>query len=118
MRGIFYVLAGVAVMALAYWAYQQNYQTQQANRQAEKLQREIASMRSTLAVLRAEWSYLNRPDRLRELAELNFDRLGLFPLRPEQFGRIDQVSFPLDPDLFDITNPVEVVGQLRQEQLP
>ncbi|KAJ54326.1 hypothetical protein ACMU_19075 [Actibacterium mucosum KCTC 23349] len=118
MRGFFYVLAGVVVIGLAYWAYYQNFQTQQAIRKAEHLQREIASMRGSLAVLRAEWSYLNRPDRLRELSELNFDRLGLFPLRPEQFGRIDQVAFPVDPDLLDYTTPVEVIGTIPQEERP
>ena len=41
------------------------------------LRAEIADEREALAVLNAEWAYLNRPDRLRDLADLNGDRLGL-----------------------------------------
>ncbi|MGH1329884.1 MAG: cell division protein FtsL [Paracoccaceae bacterium] len=113
MRSIFYVVSALAVMALAFWAYRENYETQAALRSTDKLQREIGNKREELSVLRAEWAYLNRPARLRELAELNYDRLGLLPLMPEQFGRIDQVAFP-DFALGLITNPVDVVGSLSE----
>jgi len=73
------------------------------------LNREIAGLREGLSVQRAEWAYLNRPDRLRELTTLNFDRLGLLPLEPGQFGDGQQVAFPPEP-LFDITLPVDVSG--------
>lgn len=113
MRGVLYVLSALAVMGLAYWAYGENFKTQQAIAETESLQREIGQMRASLAVLRAEWAYLNRPDRLRELAELNFERLGLMPLRPDQFGLIGQVAYPgADLDVF--ANSVEVRGQLDE----
>ncbi|MGR3364960.1 MAG: cell division protein FtsL [Maritimibacter harenae] len=98
MRSALQILATLAVMALGYWAYVENYKTQAALDDVEDLQRDIAHMRERLVVLRAEWAYLNRPDRLRDLAELNFDRLGLLPLAPEQFGRVDQVAYPEPPD--------------------
>ena len=50
MRGFFYVMTGLAVMALAFWAYRENYTTQQALREASSLQREIAQLSEALAV--------------------------------------------------------------------
>ena len=116
MRPVLYVLSFLAVMALAFWAYRENYDTQAALRDMGKLQNEIASLRDALALQRAEWAYLNRPDRLRELATLNFDRLGLLPLEPAQFGAAAQVSYPapviLPGEAFpDINAPVDVTGQ-------
>ena len=101
MRPVLYALSFLAVMALAFWAYRENYATQNALRNVEALQVEIGALREALAVQRAEWAYLNRPDRLRELSTLNFDRLGLFPLEPTQFGQVDQVAYPTPPAVFD-----------------
>lgn len=97
MKSLVFVAIALMVMGLAFWAYQQNYQTQAVLKKGRALQGEIAGLRERLSVLRAEWAYLNRPDRLRDLADLNFDRLQLFALAPEQFGQIDSISYPLSP---------------------
>jgi hypothetical protein len=97
MRPAFYICMTLAVMFLAASAYRENYRTQTALREVEGLQREIGHLRERRAILAAEWAWLNRPERLRDLAELNYDRLGLMPLLPEQFARIDEVPFPARP---------------------
>ena len=119
MRPVLYVLSFLAVMALGFWAYRENYATQATLRQVAALQDDIASLRESLAIQRAEWAYLNRPDRLRELATLNFDRLGLMPMQPLQFGTATEVAYPpppvaadLVPEDLDIDAPVDVQGVL------
>jgi hypothetical protein len=107
MRSILFALSAIAVMGLAFWAYQENYETQEALSDVRDLHREIGAARQRLGILKAEWAYLNRPDRLRDLAELNFDRLGLLPLAPESFGRVDQVEYPV-AELLPITEPIEL----------
>lgn len=94
MRPVLYVLSFLALIALGFWAYRENYATQAALKEVQGLQREIAALREALSVQRAEWAYLNRPDRLRNLATANFDRLGLLPMEPSQFGTAAQVAYP------------------------
>lgn len=111
MRSLLYILTVLSVIGLAFWAYQENYRTQAEIARTEKISADIGKARARLSVLRAEWAYLNRPDRLRDLTEVNFQRLGLLPLRPDQFGKVDQVAFPPDPELeLIINNPVDVSG--------
>ncbi|MCV2871431.1 cell division protein FtsL [Defluviimonas sp. WL0050] len=115
MRSLIVVLAAAAVMALAFWAYRENYRTQAELAEIRDLQREIGQLRESLGVLRAEWAYLNRPDRLRELADINFERLGLLPLDPRQFGGIAEVRYPAVA-LPPITDPIDTValGEVAQ----
>ena len=96
MKSVLYILTACVVMALAVWAYRQNYETQAELREVKELRAEIADLRERASVLRAEWAYLNRPERLADLADMNFDRLGLLPFRPEHFGRIDEVAYPIE----------------------
>jgi hypothetical protein len=107
MRSIMYVLAALAVMGLAFWAYQENYKTQVAIKDVRALNTQIGVAHERLGMLRAEWAYLNRPDRLMDLAELNFDRLGLLPLMPEAFGDVDEIIYPV-PDILPILNPIDI----------
>lgn len=116
MRPLLYVLSFLAVLGLGFWAYRENYTTQGALREVANLQDEIAGLHESIAIQRAEWAYLNRPDRLRDLAVLNFDRLGLMPMEPHQFGRVADVAFPPPPALADgvsdlgIMNPMDTSG--------
>ncbi|MEP2534207.1 cell division protein FtsL [Shimia sp.] len=111
MRTVLFMMAAMAVIGLAVWAYQENYRTQKTIVETEELQRQIGDARARLAVLKAEWAYLNRPERLRDLAEINYDDLQLLPLRPNQFGKIDQVAYPPSDLEIDLSGAVDVSSQ-------
>ncbi|MDD9921089.1 MAG: cell division protein FtsL [Boseongicola sp.] len=115
MRSILYVFTGLLVMALAVWAYRQNYETQASLREVSDIRTEIALLRERAGVLRAEWAYLNRPERLTDLADMNFVRLGLLPLRPDHFGHIDEITYPVEP-LPPIFVPIEVMSRLENSK--
>ena len=88
MRSIFFLAIAMVVMGLAFWAYRENYRTQDALNEMERVQGNIANLREQLVVLRAEWAYLNRPERLRELVQLNADKLNLIDRDAPIGGRL------------------------------
>ena len=94
MRSLTYLACVLTVMALAFWAYRENYRTQAAIDDMGKIRREIAGLREDLGVLRAEWAYQNRPERLRELVDLNFERLLLVPQEMGQVVELGHVDYP------------------------
>lgn len=94
MRPLTHLLAILALVALAAWAYREGYATRDTARAVEALREDIARAREDLAVLRAEWAYLNRPDRLAGLAAMNYERLQLVPLDAARFGSVEEVAFP------------------------
>ena len=112
MRSVLTVCIICIVMGLAYWAYQENIRTQAAIAQSQRLQSEIGQAQTRLSALKAEWAYLNRPDRLLDLAVMNFADLNLSPLRAKNFGDIDQIQFrDNETSIFDDLDVVEVAGR-------
>ncbi|WP_299023891.1 cell division protein FtsL [uncultured Sulfitobacter sp.] len=116
MKSVIYVLTALGVIGLAFWAYRENYATQAILNDTDELRYEIRNAHARLAVLRAEWAFQNRPDRLRDLAELNFERLQLLPLHPDQFGQVDEVQYPT-PKLLPITNSIDVSTMNAEDPL-
>ena len=98
MRIVLHLSAAVLVVVSATWAYRVNYATQEAMGRLDDLRQEIADEREAIAVLNAEWAYLNRPDRLEALVAANAAELGLAELTPDQFGEASMVAFPPEPD--------------------
>jgi hypothetical protein len=109
MRLTLYLSSSIVVAVLAIWAYRVNYATQEALDRVARLRAELASEREAVAVLRAEWAYLNRPDRLRLLVAAYADELGLVPLAPEQFGEAAMVAYP--PEEFGPIDATHTEGE-------
>jgi len=109
MRSVFYILCSALVIGLAYWAYNENYKTQSAMRELRKIERQISVQKEAIGVLNAEWAYLNRPERLRELVDLKFDVLQLIPLTPSHFGDSEMIRYPI-PELILVNDPVQVIS--------
>ena len=94
MRPLFVIAAFLGVLASGFWAYRENYATKQTLALANALNREIVFLREAIAVQRAEWAFLNRPDRLADLVSVNFDRLQLLPMQPSQFAPLRALPDP------------------------
>ena len=84
----------VALLFAASYAYRIKIETRELEKRVASLRGEVTQRRGAVATLNAEWAYLNRPDRLRELVNLNFSRLKLVPFTADQFVDVGQVAFP------------------------
>lgn len=118
MRSAVLILSFLVMLGAGFWAYRENYATKEALRRVDSLASDINRLTESIAVQRAEWAYLNRPDRLAELASANFDRLGLLPMLPEQFAETRLLPVPM-PDLqLDGITEVSTLSAADEEMLP
>ncbi len=90
MRVVNFVLFGV-MAGLLMLIYQQKHETRELEARASALSREISEETRALSVLRAEWTYLTRPERLERIAR---ERLGLEPVKPEQIKSFAEIAGP------------------------
>tara|TARA_B100001123_G_C14771497_1_gene812886 strand:+ start:73 stop:375 length:303 start_codon:yes stop_codon:yes gene_type:complete len=79
------------VIAAAAGLFRLKHEVQQLEAELISLDRTLIEQREAIRVLNAEWSYLNRPERLLTLSDRY---LNLVPLVSGQFGRIYELSEP------------------------
>ena len=116
MKILLYMVCSLLVMTMAYWAYTENYTTQASIRRVEELHRLVADEKEAISILNAEWAYLNRPERLANLADLNFIELKLVPLAAQHFSELEIIPMPPRRSLV-VSSPV-LVSSDRGKQFP
>ena len=80
---------GIALtIAASVGLYQVKYQVQEMERELAGMKREVVRDRAEIQVLGAEWSFLNQPDRIQDLAGRYLD---LSPVVPGQMASIESL---------------------------
>ncbi|NNM70833.1 cell division protein FtsL [Enterovirga aerilata] len=80
-----HLVAITGLVASAAYAYSIKYETLYYAEEVVKVRRKIERERDAIAVAKAEWALLTRPDRLQRLVEQNLD---LQPMGIYQLGRL------------------------------
>ena len=91
-----FFLIGILIgstFALGLWAYKINYHSRAAYQRVKELEKSILLANKHFKILNAEWAHLNRPDRLRKLAEYYFFELRLTPINPDDFISFSDVHW-------------------------
>ena len=88
MIKLLHVIAIGALVSSALYAYSIKYETTLEAEQLQKLKAKAQRERDAIAVLKAEWQFLNRPDRLQALADRHLD---LQPLTINQIVRLSDI---------------------------
>ncbi len=98
------VIAACALIGSAVYAYSIKYQTLYRSDQIAKMTRQIQQERDGLAMQRAEWAHLTRPDRLAPLADKYLTELDMthpnqivtFAQLPDRAARGDEIGKKLE----------------------
>ncbi len=106
MIKFFHVVAIGGLIASATYAYTIKYETLYHGEQLAKLKQRSQKEREAIAVLKAEWQHLNRPDRLQMLSERH---LALQPLAANQLVRFSDIPAKA-PKVDDIGRKLEALG--------
>jgi cell division protein FtsL len=92
MRMINFLLIALMLVGAGV-VYDFKYEAEKATAKVARINRKIETEKDAIATLKAEWSLLNQPKRLQELAEKHHAYLELDPLDPTQIGSLDDVPF-------------------------
>ncbi|OAN46619.1 hypothetical protein A6A04_05770 [Paramagnetospirillum marisnigri] len=88
-RGLFATILWTSVAAcIGVFLFFVKHEVKDQERRLTALNSQIQSNQETIHILRAEWSYLNDPTRLRALAEKH---LGMHPVKANEVATLDSV---------------------------
>jgi hypothetical protein len=114
MKRLLHFFAITALIASAGYAYSIKYETLFYVEQVAKLKSKVQRERDAIAVLQAEWQYLDRPDRLQAAADQHLD---LQPMKIQQLARLSDL--PNKPSREDeIGRKLEALGLLEPTATP
>lgn len=85
-RGL--VLWVIVMSAIGWGVYQLKYQVQTLEAQLARTNREIVAEQDAIHVLKAEWSYLNQP---RQISEMAKKFLEVAPIGPRQMATLSMI---------------------------
>ena len=86
----------VCIAVLAIGLYLVKYSVQDVQRNVVTLKSQLATEKESLHLLNAEWAYLNRPDRLRQLADRHLDLVPLDSRQIEQVSALPAAAVVMD----------------------
>jgi cell division protein FtsL len=97
------IAAILALVGSAIYAYSIKYQTSYRAEQIVKTKLEIKAEHDAIAVLRAEWSFMTRPERVQQLADryldltpLTADKIETARGLPERAPHVDAIAAKID----------------------
>jgi cell division protein FtsL len=85
------VFSVLLVVAMSIGLYNLKYKVEAQERERARLTEDILNEQDAIRILRAEWSYLTRPERLQSLAERHLD---LVPLKASQIATFEDLPMP------------------------
>ena len=97
------VISLVLVAAVSFGLYQLSYEVQELEKDLKSLNVNIAENKESVRILKAEWTYQNRPDVLQTLAT---KYLPLLLIAPYQVASVGEVPYPpVDPEQYSVPVP-------------
>ncbi|HEY8353121.1 MAG TPA: hypothetical protein VIK87_11295 [Sphingomonadales bacterium] len=95
MMRVLNLIAFILIVAAGTGLYQLKYNTQRLQQEVAALRQQIQADNEAVKVLRAEWTYLSRPDRMETLGQRY---LALKPVAAAQvISSIEEIAFREDP---------------------
>jgi cell division protein FtsL len=113
-----HVLAIVALLGSAVYAYAIKYETMRYSAEIVKTQHAIKKEQTSIGMLRAEYAHLSRPERIQELADQHLDLVQVTVDQyvkaadlPDRAAKVDAIGRKLEA--LGLAEPTSTPGDLR-----